>query len=97
MEYTTCILSIVLSHHYQKEEVLSMVKGTAVDFAKVRDTMYKYSKKVEERFFNDPCCAYFFIQFASSDSGRSYIQEKLSKVEMEQEGDKKHKNSREMS
>ena len=45
VDYLTCILSIVLSHHYQKEEVLSMVRGTSVDFAKVRDTMYKYSKK----------------------------------------------------
>ena len=43
----------------------------------VRDTMYKYSKKAEERFFNDACFAYFFIQFAKSEQGRSYIDNKL--------------------
>jgi hypothetical protein len=61
IKYTTSILSIVLSHHYQKEEILSMVKDTPVDFSRVRNTMYKYSKKVEERFFADPCYAYFFV------------------------------------
>ena len=43
----------------------------------VRDTMYKYSKKAEERFFSDACFAYFFIQFAKSEQGRSYIKNKL--------------------
>ena len=33
----------------------------------VRDTMYKYSKKAEERYFTNPCFAYFFIQFAKSE------------------------------
>jgi hypothetical protein len=60
-QYTSSILSIVLSHHYQKEEILSMFKDTPVDFNIVRDTMYKYSKKVEEKFFQEPCFAYFFV------------------------------------
>jgi len=73
LELTSCILSIVLSHHFQKKDIKSMVKGTNVDFALVRDTMYKYSKKAEERFFKNPCLAYFFIQFSTSDQGREYI------------------------
>lgn len=92
--YTSTLLSIVLSHHYQKDEILSMVKDTSVDFQKVRDTMYKYSKKVEEKFFQEPCYAYFFIQFSSSHFGKQYISNKLSKGEINQE---KYKNSREMN
>ena len=60
-KYVSSILSIVLSHHYQKEDILTMLKDTPVDFSKVRDTMYKYSKKVEEKFFTEPCFAYFFV------------------------------------
>ena len=62
--FTSAILSIVLSHHFQKEDIKKMIQGTTVDFQMVRDTMYKYSKKAEERYFTNPCFAYFFIQFA---------------------------------
>lgn len=96
-KYVSSILSIVLSHHYQKEDILTMLKDTPVDFSKVRDTMYKYSKKVEEKFFTEPCFAYFFVQFSTSHWGKQYIQNKMSKVEEVTEGDKKFKNSREMN
>lgn len=96
IKYTSTILSIVLSHHYQKDEILSMVKDTSVDFQIVRDTMYKYSKKAEEKFFQEPCFAYFFVQFSTSHWGMQYIANKLYKVEVE-ESDKKFKNSREMN
>jgi hypothetical protein len=87
----------VLSHHYQKEDILAMLKDTPVDFNRVRDTMYKYSKKVEEKFFTEPCYAYFFVQFSASHWGKTYIQNKMNKVEEVSEGDKKFKNSREMN
>jgi hypothetical protein len=61
LQLTSCLLSIVLSHHFQKKDIKSMVKGTEVDFMLVRDTMYKYSKKAEEKFFRNPCLAYFFV------------------------------------
>lgn len=51
LELTSYVLSIVLSHHFQKKDIKGMVQGTQVDFQLVRDTMYKYSKKAEERFF----------------------------------------------
>lgn len=74
-----------------------MVKDTPVNFQIVRDTMYKYSKKVEEKFFTEPCSAYFFVQFSTSHWGKQYIANKLTKVEVEQDStDKKFKNSREM-
>jgi len=77
LQFTSAVLSIVLSHHFQKEDIKKMVQGTSVDFQMVRDTMYKYSKKAEERFFTDPCFAYFFIQFAKSEQGKQYIENKL--------------------
>lgn len=51
LQFTSSILSIVLSHHHQKEDIKRIVDGTSVDFKLVRDTMYKYSKKAEEKFF----------------------------------------------
>jgi hypothetical protein len=39
----------------------TMIEGTSVDFILVRDSMYKYSKKAEERLFSNPCFAYFFV------------------------------------
>lgn len=77
LQFTSAVLSIVLSHHFQKEDIKKMVAGTSVDFQMVRDTMYKYSKKAEERFFTDACFAYFFIQFSRCEKGRSYIENKL--------------------
>jgi hypothetical protein len=74
------VLSIVLSHHFQKSDIKKMTKGTSVDFQLVRETMYKYSKKAEERFFKNPCVAFFFIQFASSQRGKDYITAKLAKT-----------------
>lgn len=73
MEFTSSILSIVLSHHHQKADIKRIVEGTSVDFKLVRDTMYKYSKKAEEKFFQNSCMAYFFIQFSQSPQGKSYI------------------------
>lgn len=32
LELTSSILSIVLSHHFQKEDIKRIVKGTQVDF-----------------------------------------------------------------
>ena len=50
-----------LSHHFQKQDILKITEGSSVDFILVRDTMYKYSKKAEERFYQNPTMAYLFI------------------------------------
>lgn len=79
LEFTSCVLSIVLSHHYQKRDIKSMVNGTQVDFQLVRETMYKYSKKAEDRFFKNPCMAYLFIKFAQSPLAKTQIMNKQPK------------------
>ena len=58
-----------------------MIEGSSVNFQHVRDSMYKYSKKAEERLFTNPCFAYFFVQFAHSEKGRNYMKNKLAKSE----------------
>lgn len=68
------MLQIVLSHHYQKPEIISMLNSLNedADFSAVRDTMYKYSKKAEDRFFNEPVLAFLFLYFATTHDGKSY-------------------------
>jgi hypothetical protein len=55
---------VVLSHRHNKEETISK-KEKDFDFSIVRDTMYKYSKKAQERFFRVPTLAFLFVTFAS--------------------------------
>ena len=51
------------------------------DFQTVRDTMYKYSKKAEDKFFQQAELAFFFLFFAHSADGQQYT-----KVKLEQRG-----------
>jgi len=41
--------------------------------------MYKYSKKAEERFFQNPVFAFLFACFALNQDGIRYTQTKLAK------------------
>ena len=76
------MLQIVLSHHFQKPEIINMLASSlqtkqACDFSTVRDTMYKYSKKAEDKFFAQPILAFLFIFFAISKDGQEYTKNKL--------------------
>ena len=53
---------VVFSHHHNKTEDFLMERD--VDFSVVRDTMYKYSKTSQEKFFSHPVFAFMFIYFA---------------------------------
>ena len=61
--------------------------GTAVDFKLVRETMYKYSKKAEEKFFAQPPLAFLFAVFSASKLGIDYTREKLFTKNSTTEGD----------
>ena len=43
-EFSSAFLSIVLSHLYQKKDLLNILAGTNVDFTSVRDVTKGYSK-----------------------------------------------------
>ena len=81
MEFVCCVLSVVLSHHFQKKDIAAAVKNTRIDFTLVRETMYKYSKKAELRFFENPIMAYLFIKFAENPAARELVLHKQLKSE----------------
>ena len=58
LQFASTILSIVLSHQWQKTEITKVINGTPVDFKLIRDPMYHYCKKSEEKFMENPCAAF---------------------------------------
>ncbi|TNV80726.1 hypothetical protein FGO68_gene16530 [Halteria grandinella] len=62
---------VVLSHRHNKEDTIAKKdERLDLDFSLVRDTMYKYSKRVQERFFKVPCLSFLFLSFATSANGK---------------------------
>ena len=59
-----------------REKVEEHPNELHMDFSIVRNVMYHYSKKAQERFFTFPIETYFFIRFAGSREGREFIQRK---------------------
>ena len=59
-----------------KQALAASPRGLHFDFTVVRDTMYKYSKKAEERFFTFPVEAFFMARFAGSKDGLAYLKSK---------------------
>ena len=53
----------------------------AIDFSIVRDVMYKYSKKAQDRFFSYPIESFIFAAFALSDEGLNFMQKKPDNVD----------------
>jgi len=62
-KFMDMLAMVVLSHRHNKEETISK-NEKEFDFSIVRDTMYKYSKKAQERFFKVPALAHLYITFA---------------------------------
>ena len=79
-----------MSHHYQKPEIISLLQNGVskekLDFTIVRETMYKYSKKAEEKFWSNPILAFYFILFALSQDGLQYTKKKLVNKNTSKEG-----------
>lgn len=69
------LLIVVFSHRHNKD--INDPKVALKDFSIVRDTMYKYSKKAEERYLSIPALAFFFISFATSQSGLDFVYSKV--------------------
>ena len=65
---------VVFSHRHNKEGASSL---DALDFTLVRDTMYKYSKKSQDRFLAQPILAYLYIWFAQSPEAMEFVQNKF--------------------
>jgi len=70
------MMAFVYAHRHNKDDkfILETKQAGFIDFSIVRDVMYKYSKKAQDRFFEQPIEAYFFAKFAQL--GREFIQNK---------------------
>ena len=61
-EFISMLMVVVHSHRHNKDD--AFISEVPIDFSLVRDTMYKYSKKAQERFFAYPFFAFLFAWFA---------------------------------
>ena len=68
---------IVFSHRYSKGDRFiteaEQETDSIVDFTIVRDVMYKYSKKAQDRYFSFPIEAFLFAAFSLSDEGLHFL------------------------
>ena len=77
-------MMIVFSHRYSKgdkfilesEACASSQMMAPIDFTIIRDTMYKYSKKAQDRYFSFPIESFLFAAFSLSDEGQGFLQNK---------------------
>ena len=79
------MMMICFSHRYNKgdrfiqeaeSEAVEAGAANSIDFTIVRDVMYKYSKKAQDRYFQYPIEAFLFAAFALSDEGLNFLQNK---------------------
>jgi hypothetical protein len=79
---------MVLSNQYQKDEIQKIANNTPVNFDIVRDVMYKYSKKAEDRYLCNICESFILYKFAQSEDGQNYVNNKLEKIDANETADK---------
>lgn len=80
------VMMILFSHRHtkrdtfieqaQQEATQSGCKELTIDFSVIRDVMYKYSKKAEEKYFQCETESFMFAAFALSDEGVNFLKEK---------------------
>lgn len=79
-------MMILFSHRHTKRDTFieeaqqeaseSGCPSLAIDFSVIRDVMYKYSKKAEERYFQCETESFMFAAFALSDEGLDFLKYK---------------------
>lgn len=85
-EFVRMIMAVVHSHRHNKDDVATDKENQqanneasseeGIDFTLVRDTMYKYSKQAQRRFFSNPALAFLFAWFSFSQDGHEFIRTK---------------------
>lgn len=77
------MMIIVFSHRYSKGDkfIIEAEKDApaeepVIDFSIIRDVMYKYSKKAQDRYFSFPIEAFLFAAFSLSDEGLMFLKSK---------------------
>ena len=84
------MIGIIFSHRFNKGDKFISEPETqsSVDFSIVRDVMYKYSKKAQDRFLAHPVQSFMLAVFALSDDGLLFLKNKSVKQETQQNFEK---------
>ena len=85
MNLTQSMMAFVYAHRHNKDDVfiLESRKDNYIDFSIVRDVMYSYSKKAQDKFFSHPIESYFLAKFANSPEGQAFICSKETSIHKE--------------
>ena len=82
-EFIRMLMAVVHSHRHNKDDAVENKVNTnneqssdEIDFTLVRDTMYKYSKIAQRRFFANAALAFLFAWFSFSSEGHDFIRTK---------------------
>ena len=67
-------IMILFSHRSTKND--PFMQEEPIDFEVVRDVMYKYSKKAQDKYFACPVESFMFAAFALSTEGQEYLRNK---------------------
>jgi hypothetical protein len=69
------MLAFVYAHRHNKDDlfILESRKDKYIDFSIVRDVMYSYSNKAQDKFFGHAIESYFLAKFAMSPEGQTFI------------------------
>lgn len=71
-------MMILFSHRYTKNDLF--ITQSNIEFDIIRDVMYKYSKKAQDRYFAQPVESFMFAAFALSDEGQAFLKAKPDNV-----------------
>jgi hypothetical protein len=75
-EFIEMLKLLVFSHRHNKND--AFLQNPIVDFAIVREPMYKYSRTAQEKFFEFPTFAFLFAWFSFSPDARNFSDLKFS-------------------
>lgn len=75
-QMTFSMMAFVYAHRHNKDDLFLMESKDFIDFTVLRDCMYHYSKKAQDRFFARPMETYFFAKFAKSREAMDFIKKK---------------------
>jgi hypothetical protein len=71
-------IMILFSHRYTKNDLFLLEEP--IEFDIIRDVMYKYSKKAQDKYFANPVECFMFAAFALSTEGQEYLRNKPDNV-----------------
>ena len=74
-EFIELLKLLVLSHRHNKND--DFLADPLIDFATVREPMYKYSKQAQDRFFSLSTYSFLFAWFAQAPKSRAFAAEKF--------------------